>query len=53
LRDWLEASEFEGSVQRFAQALGVPLKTAEDWVYGRSMPSARNRRKVAKPEGAG
>jgi hypothetical protein len=38
-------------VQRFAQALGVPMKTAEDWVYGRSMPSARNRRKVAELTG--
>jgi hypothetical protein len=47
LREWLETSRFKGSVQGFARAVGVPLKTAQDWVYGRSMPAPRNRQKVA------
>lgn len=33
LRDWLDKSQYRGSISRFASALGVPLKTAEDWFY--------------------
>lgn len=41
LHEWLEGSEFGGSVVRFAEALGVNPKTAEEWVYGRARPSRR------------
>ena len=43
LRQWLAESEFQGSVARFAEHLGVNLKTVEDWVYGRKHPSPRFR----------
>ncbi len=46
LRRWLEESEYEGSVARFSAVIGVPLKTVEDWVYGRSSPRADNRAKL-------
>ncbi len=41
LRQWLAGSEFQGSVSRLAEALGVNLKTVEDWVYGRRRPSQK------------
>lgn len=47
LREWLETSEFQGSVRKLAEALGVPLKTAQDWVYGRRVPSPENLAKLA------
>ena len=46
LRNWLADGPFHGSVSQFAQALGAPQKTAEDWVYGRTSPNAKNRRKL-------
>ena len=46
LREWLENSEFQGSVRHFAEALGVPFKTAQNWVYGWSIPAAANRAKI-------
>ena len=42
LREWLQNSEYKGSVTQFSDALGVPLKTVEDWVYGRSRPSLKH-----------
>ena len=42
LGPWLHASDFAGSISRFAEALGVKQKTVEDWVYGRSRPSRRH-----------
>ena len=42
LRDWLQTSQYKGSVTLFAEALGVTLKTVEDWVYGRSRPSLKH-----------
>jgi dCTP deaminase len=42
LRQWLAQSQFQGSVSRFAGALGVNLKTVENWVYGRTRPSRRH-----------
>ena len=42
LRDWLQTSQYKGSVTLFAEALEVPLKTVEDWVYGRSKPSLKH-----------
>ena len=42
LREWLQNSEYKGSVTHFAEALAVPLKTVEDWVYGRSKPSLKH-----------
>ena len=46
LRSWLDSSQFGGSVRRLAGFLGVPLKTAEDWVYGRRGPGSVNRMKL-------
>lgn len=40
LRGWLKHSKFHGSVSRFAEALGVPQKTVEDWVYRGARPNA-------------
>ena len=48
LRQWLNDSEFRGSVKRFAEALEVPPKTAEGWLYRGAKPSAPNRAKVYK-----
>lgn len=42
LRAWLQTSQYQGSVTLFANALNVPLKTVEDWVYGRSKPSLQH-----------
>ena len=42
LRGWLQTSQYQGSVTLFANALDVPLKTVEDWVYGRSKPSLQH-----------
>ena len=46
LRQWLNSSEYEGSVTKLARVLDVPDKTAQDWVYGRNQPSAENRVKL-------
>ena len=42
LKIWLKDSPFEGDLARFAQVLGSPVKTVEDWVYGRHVPAASN-----------
>ena len=41
LRAWFHASEYDGNVAAFAEALGVNLRTVEEWVYGRARPSMR------------
>ena len=46
LKQWLESSRFNGNLKELASALDVPLKTIEDWVYGRSTPNAKNRKKL-------
>jgi dCTP deaminase len=46
LQEWLEQSEFQGNVVRFAAALEVRRKTVEEWVYGRHEPSRRNWRRL-------
>jgi dCTP deaminase len=46
LRGWLRESEFRGSVKRFAEGLGIPLKTVEDWFYRDAMPTSVNRKKL-------
>ena len=46
LRQWLEESEYEGSVAKLASVAGVEQKTAEDWVYGRNEPNAPNAAKL-------
>ena len=46
LRDWLSTSEFQGGVKPFAETLGVKQKTVENWLYGRTSPSARFRAKL-------
>lgn len=47
LKEWLDRSEFQGNVGRFAEALAVPRKTAEDWVYRGRRPSVTNGAKIA------
>ena len=46
LRRWLDESEYQGSVDRLAGVIGVPVKTAEEWIYGRNNPNAENRAKL-------
>jgi deoxycytidine triphosphate deaminase len=46
LWDWLQSSEFHGSVRRFAKALDVKLKTVEDWFYRGTEPSEPNKLKI-------
>lgn len=46
LHAWLEGSPFKGSVRRFAEHLGVPVKTVEDWLYRGTQPGDENRMKV-------
>ena len=46
LRQWLRDSRFEGNVKELADTLDLPLKTVEDWVYGRRVPNAENRPKL-------
>ncbi len=41
LREWFHASEYDGNVAAFAEALGVNQRTVEEWVYGRARPSMR------------
>ena len=51
LREWLQNSEYKGSVTLFSEALGVSLKTVEDWVYGRSKPSLKHWSQLYKATG--
>ncbi len=44
LKSWLNDQGL--SVRELALALGVPLKTAQDWVYRDVTPSAENQRKL-------
>jgi len=44
LRSWLSQQEL--SVWEFALELGVPLKTAQDWVYRGTKPSPENQLKL-------
>ena len=46
LREWLNRSQYQGSVKRFSAALDVPLKTAEDWFYRGAKPSLANKLRV-------
>ena len=46
LREWLDKSQYQGSVRRFSAALGVPLKTAEDWFYRGAKPSLLNKLRI-------
>lgn len=46
LRQWLRDSRFDGNVKELADTLDLPLKTVEDWVYGRRVPNAENRPKL-------
>ncbi|MFQ5826824.1 MAG: dCTP deaminase [Dehalococcoidia bacterium] len=46
LKEWLQASEFRGSVRLFAEALNVKLKTVEDWFYRGAEPGRANRLKI-------
>ena len=48
---WLDESRFRGNVQKFADALDIPVKTVEDWVYGRGEPSTKHASKVFEVTG--
>jgi len=39
LYEWLQTSDFKGSVSGFSVALGINRKTVEQWVYGTANPS--------------
>ncbi len=44
LKSWLTGHDL--SVREFALELEVPLKTAQDWIYRGTVPSAENQRKL-------
>ncbi len=44
LKSWLTGHDL--SVREFALEIGVPLKTAQDWIYRGTVPSAENQRKL-------
>jgi hypothetical protein len=46
LREWLDKSQYHGSIKQFSAALGVPLRTAEDWFYRGAKPSLLNKLRV-------
>ena len=48
---WLDESSFQGDVRQFADALGIPIKTVEDWVYGRGKPSTKHAARVFEVTG--
>ena len=41
LKEWLQQSQFGGNVRRFANALDVPPKTVEDWIYRGARPGRK------------
>jgi len=43
LREWLDNSQYQGNIRRFSVALGVSLKTVEDWFYRGAKPSLPNK----------
>ena len=51
LREWLESSPYQGDITRFARVVEVPVKTVEDWVYGRYTPNAVNSAKIYEVTG--
>ena len=51
IKQWLDESRFRGNVQQFADALEIPVKTVEDWVYGRFKPSAKHATKLFEVTG--
>ena len=51
LRQWLEQSQYRGRVREFARDMGIPLKTVQDWVYGRRKPGPKHAAKVFKVTG--
>ena len=46
LREWLDKSQYQGSIKRFSAALGVPLRTTEDWFYRGAKPSLPNKLRI-------
>jgi len=46
LREWLDRSQYQGSIKRLSVAIGVPKKTVEDWFYRGAKPSLPNRLKL-------
>ena len=48
---WLDESRFRGNVRQFADALDIPVKTVEDWVYGRFKPGSTHAAKLFEVTG--
>jgi dCTP deaminase len=46
LRNWLEQSPFNGGIKNFANSLGAPVKTVEEWFYRGVKPSMKYRAKI-------
>lgn len=46
LREWLASSTYQGNLSTLAKDIGVPVKTVEEWVYGRHEPNNANRTKL-------
>jgi hypothetical protein len=43
LKEWLDKSQYQGSISRFSAALGIPQKTVEDWFYRGAKPGSPNK----------
>jgi len=48
LREWLNQSEFGGGVKRFAEAMNIPVKTVENWLYRGTKPSRKYQAKLSE-----
>ena len=46
LMEWLKTSRFQGSVRRFAEEIGAPHRTAEDWFYTGAKPGGKYRARL-------
>ncbi|MCH8207109.1 MAG: dCTP deaminase [Chloroflexi bacterium] len=51
LSQWLKRSRYGGRVRQFARDMGIPLKTVQDWVYGRRKPGPKHAAKVFEVTG--
>lgn len=46
LKQWIQGGRFQGDISAFARELEIPVKTVEDWVYGRAVPNQKNQDKL-------
>ncbi len=46
LKEWIQESRFNGNLEEFSVALGVPSKTVQNWISNRYEPNPANRAKI-------